>query len=161
MEPSDKPLVEGDELEAVDRVGPIQGQGSPDPLTRHCPAPAELKVAARVEAPGMASTRIMPLPPGVKASLEIDEPGNPPVPVLKTVTVIGRLPDVADFALPFSEEVSREHAAIVYFAGEFFLEDLGSENGTFVGDEKVVKVKLRDGVRIRIGSQTLVFRFKA
>ncbi|HEY3451364.1 MAG TPA: FHA domain-containing protein, partial [Myxococcales bacterium] len=79
----------------------------------------------------------------------------------KTVTVIGRLPDVADFALPFSEEVSREHAAIVYFAGEFFLEDLASGNGTYVGGERVEKVKLRDGERIRVGSQNLVFRFKS
>lgn len=161
MSPSDKPLVDGDELEAVDRVGPVDGQGRPDPITRHCPLPAEAKVAERVEAPGMASTRIMPLPPGVKASLEVDEPDGAPVPVTKTVTVIGRLPDVADFALPFSEEVSREHAAIVYFAGEFFLEDLASDNGTFVGEQRVEKVRLHDGERIRIGSQTLVFRCKA
>ena len=161
MKPSDKPLVEGDELEAVDRVGPFDEPNVPEPITRHCPVPADLKVAARVEAPGLASTRIMPLPPGVKASLEVDEPDGAPVPVTKTVTVIGRLPDVADFALPFSEEVSREHAAIVYFAGEFFREDLASDNGTFVGDTRVEKVKLHDGEKIRIGSQNLIFRFKS
>jgi pSer/pThr/pTyr-binding forkhead associated (FHA) protein len=109
----------------------------------------------------MASTRIMPLPPGVKASLETDEPDGAPVPLTKTVTVIGRLPEVADFALPFSEEVSREHAAVVYFAGEFFLEDLASDNGTFVGEERVEKVKLRDGARIRVGQQWLRFRCKS
>jgi hypothetical protein len=161
MNPSDKPLMDGDELEAVDRVGPVDEQGSPEPVTRHCPILDDLPVAARVDAPGLASTRIMPLPPGVKASLEVDEPDGAPVTLTKTVTVIGRLPDVADFALPFSEEVSREHAAIVYFAGEFFLEDLASGNGTYVGGERIEKVKLRDGERIRVGSQNLVFRFKS
>ena len=160
MESPKKPLLQaGDELEAVDRVGPVEGPPH-DPITRHTEIPEEAPMAERVAAPGMASTRIMPLPPGVKASLEVEEDIDSPVTLDKTVTVIGRLPDVADFALPFSDEVSREHAAIVYFAGEFFLEDLASDNGTFVGGKRVEKVRLRDGDRIRVGSQTLVFRLK-
>lgn len=158
MDSPKKPLLqEGDDLEALDRVGPVDGEAS-DPVTRHNAFPAESPVADRAVAPGMASTRIMPLPPGVRASLEVEEDLESPVALEKTVTVIGRLPDVADFALPFSDEVSREHAAIVYFAGEFFLEDLASDNGTFVGGKRIEKVKLRDGDRIRIGEQVLVFR---
>jgi len=152
-------LLEGDDLEALDRVGPCEGEPA-SPVTRHCPLLADAPLAERVSAPGLASTRIMPLPPGVKASLEVEDEVSSPVALSKTVTVIGRLPEVADFALPFSEEVSREHAAIVYFAGEFFLEDLASGNGTFLGGKRVAKVKLRDGDRFRVGAQTLVFRAK-
>jgi len=109
----------------------------------------------------MASTRMMPLPPGVEASLELDDAQGTPAKLAKTVTVIGRAESGADFVLPFNEEASREHAAILYFAGEFFLEDLRSENGTFVNDQRVEKVRLRYGDKIRIGSQVLVFRSRA
>jgi pSer/pThr/pTyr-binding forkhead associated (FHA) protein len=108
----------------------------------------------------MASTRIMPLPPGVEASLEVDDAGEP-AKLAKTVTVIGRAESAADFVLPFNEEASREHAAILYFAGQFFLEDLRSENGTFLNDQRVEKARLKYGDRIRIGSQVLVFRSRS
>jgi len=161
QKPDGKPLLqEGDDLEALDRFGPYEGDRA-DPLTRHALSPpSDAPVAERVSAPGMASTRMMPLPPGVEASLEVDEVEGRPAKLAKTVTVIGRVSSAADFVLPFNEEASREHAAIVYFAGEFFLEDLSSGNGTFVNDVRVEKVRLRYGDRIRIGSQVLVFRSK-
>ncbi|MBI5542505.1 MAG: FHA domain-containing protein [Deltaproteobacteria bacterium] len=153
------PLKDGDDLEALDRLGPYEGDRK-DPLTRHAPI-ADLPAVDRVSGPSMASTRIMPLPPGVEATLELDDAEGAPVKLAKTVTVIGRVASAADFVLPFNEEVSREHAAIVYFAGEFFIEDLSSGNGTFVNEQRVEKVKLRYGDKIRVGSQVLVFRCRA
>ncbi len=153
-----KPLQEGDDLEALEGLGPFEGNAH-DPLTRHVAA-ADAAAAAREEGPAMASTRIMPLPPGVEASLEVDDAGEP-AKLSKTVTVIGRAESAADFVLPFNEEASREHAAILYFAGQFFLEDLRSENGTFLNDQRVEKARLKYGDRIRVGSQVLVFRSRS
>jgi DNA-binding winged helix-turn-helix (wHTH) protein len=64
-------------------------------------------------------------------------------------------PDVIE--LP-SSTVSRRHARVS--ADEHcWIEDLGSKNGTFVGDQPVTtRVRLADGDRIRLGSMLLTFR---
>ncbi|HVG18818.1 MAG TPA: DUF309 domain-containing protein [Blastocatellia bacterium] len=54
--------------------------------------------------------------------------------------------------------VSREHFFIEQTGGTFFLVDQGSENGTFVNDERVSWVELRDGDRIQAGPFTLIFK---
>jgi class 3 adenylate cyclase len=56
------------------------------------------------------------------------------------------------------ELVSRRHAMIHSQGGEFWLVDLGSRNGTQVGERRIFQpVRLRDGDRIRIGSEVFVF----
>ena len=56
-------------------------------------------------------------------------------------------------------DVSRRHARIVIAGEEASIEDLGSKNGTFVGEERLGgPVPLRDGDRFRLGGQVLVFR---
>jgi DNA-binding winged helix-turn-helix (wHTH) protein len=55
--------------------------------------------------------------------------------------------------------VSRHHARILIDGASARLEDLGSKNGTFVGNRRLnVSVPLRDGDRIRLGLVVLVFR---
>jgi DNA-binding winged helix-turn-helix (wHTH) protein len=56
--------------------------------------------------------------------------------------------------------VSRRHARITVSGGRATLEDLGSKNGTSVGDERLSSPRvLRDGDRVRLGRRTrLVFR---
>jgi DNA-binding winged helix-turn-helix (wHTH) protein len=57
-----------------------------------------------------------------------------------------------------STTVSRRHARI-NFDDDPWLEDLGSKNGTFVGDRRVTsRVRLNDGDRVRFGSFLLTFR---
>src|SRR5260221_709176 len=58
------------------------------------------------------------------------------------------------------ERVSRRHAIIhVQGEGEFWLVDLGSRNGTYLGERRVQQpIRLSDGDRIRIASFLLVFR---
>ena len=57
-----------------------------------------------------------------------------------------------------STTVSRRHARIS-FDGEPWIEDLGSKNGTFVGDRQITsRVRLSDGDRVRFGSFLLTFR---
>ena len=49
--------------------------------------------------------------------------------------ILGRDPDVEIFL--DSPGVSRRHARITISAGRATIEDLGSKNGTFVGDQRV------------------------
>ena len=70
--------------------------------------------------------------------------------------MIGR--DPASTVCLDSAAVSRRHAAI-RFTGEAWLEDLGSKNGTFVGDLRVTQpVRLADGDRVRLGAVLLTFK---
>jgi len=57
-----------------------------------------------------------------------------------------------------SKRVSREHARIWREGRHIFLEDLGSTNGTFLNDERVLAPSaLRDGDRILVGDVSFVF----
>jgi pSer/pThr/pTyr-binding forkhead associated (FHA) protein len=55
--------------------------------------------------------------------------------------------------------VSRQHAAIKLEEGQFRLYDMGSTNGTFVGDERVREpVALQDGAVVKFGDKAFVFK---
>jgi pSer/pThr/pTyr-binding forkhead associated (FHA) protein len=72
------------------------------------------------------------------------------------VVIIGRAVD-CDIVIT-SRRVSREHARLRREGWRVILEDLGSTNGTFLNDERVLHpVELRDEDRIRIGDVTFVF----
>jgi DNA-binding winged helix-turn-helix (wHTH) protein len=58
-----------------------------------------------------------------------------------------------------SDTMSRRHARILVSEGRATLEDLGSKNGTFIGDRSVTSPQtLNDGDGIRLGSVRLTFR---
>lgn len=72
-------------------------------------------------------------------------------------TVIGRDPGAGLFI--DDPSVSRRHARIVVTPESATLEDLGSKNGTHLGDRRIgAPVPLDDGARIRIGTVSLTFR---
>lgn len=76
--------------------------------------------------------------------------------VLDGENVFGR-GDADVVELP-STTVSRRHARII-FDEQAWIEDLGSKNGTFVGDSQVTsRMRLQDGDRVRLGSFLLIFR---
>ena len=55
--------------------------------------------------------------------------------------------------------VSREHAAIKLEQGQFRVYDLGSTNGTFVGEQRVREpIVLEDGVTVRFGEMEFIFK---
>ena len=71
--------------------------------------------------------------------------------------LIGRDPDAEIFLN--SAGVSRRHARIMISAGRATIEDLGSKNGTFVGDQRVEGTgSLGDGDIIGVGSVKLTLR---
>lgn len=73
-------------------------------------------------------------------------------------TIIGREPENMIFVAEPS--ISRRHATVHQSGPAFEIEDLGSLNGTFLNDVKVVgKAVLRDGDMIRLG--TILFKFYA
>lgn len=55
--------------------------------------------------------------------------------------------------------VSRQHARIRCVQGEWYLQDLGSDGGTFVNGERVSATRLNSGDHITIGGATLLFEF--
>ena len=68
---------------------------------------------------------------------------------------VGRRPD-ADVFLD-DVTVSRDHAVIVRRGGEYFLDDLGSLNGTYVNRQRVDSRKLEDGDELQIGKYKLSY----
>lgn len=67
--------------------------------------------------------------------------------------LVGRV-ETCDLQL-LSEEISREHAALVRLWDGVIVKDLGSKNGVLVNDALVVEQRLRDGDLVRIGPATL------
>lgn len=56
------------------------------------------------------------------------------------------------------DSISRHHAEVVRDGGHFEIQDLGSENGTFVNGEVADSHELSDGDVVHVGSHRLVFR---
>lgn len=61
-----------------------------------------------------------------------------------------------DVNLP-ENTVSRRHARVRRENGHYYVEDLGTVNGTFLNDRRITRAKLTDGDRIVIGGNVLVF----
>ena len=107
---------------------------------------ASKRGAKKAAAPSAASLRVLR---GFYEGLEI--------PVDRERIVIGR-GRRADIVIPEST-MSRQHAAVGYAEEGFFVEDLGSTNGTLVNGESQSRATLHDGDEIRLGKLHLRVRF--
>ncbi len=77
-------------------------------------------------------------------------------PLTSETTTIGRA--LENDIVITSKRVSREHACVRREGWRAILEDMGSTNGTFLNDERVLApAELHDGDRITIGDVVLVF----
>lgn len=154
---------EDDDFDAIDRFGPSEEGGvTQGTVVASIPLSflAEEAKVGKEKGASIASTQIEPLPLNVSSMIEFEESKEQRFQLTKTVTVIGRAAGAADLVLPWNEEASRQHCAILYSQRTFFLEDLKSSNGTFVNDKQVERVRLQSGDKIRIGVQVLVFRYR-
>jgi DNA-binding winged helix-turn-helix (wHTH) protein len=96
-----------------------------------------------------------PLPAPAACGWLVSERGR--LPLSPGENVVGRDPG-AQIWLDH-DTVSRRHARIVIDAAGTRLEDLGSKNGTRIGNEACVgRVALRDGDRVSFGDLALVYR---
>ncbi len=77
------------------------------------------------------------------------------LPVDKEVITIGRKPG-NDIQID-NLAVSGFHAKIGRTAGQYFIEDLNSTNGTFVAHKRISRCALRNNDDITIGKHTLIF----
>jgi pSer/pThr/pTyr-binding forkhead associated (FHA) protein len=88
--------------------------------------------------------------------IERDHPENR-LDVAKPMVKVGRSQD-NDLVIDHNT-VSRQHAAIKLEEDRFRLYDLGSTNGTFVGEERIREpVTLEDGATVSFGEKTFIFK---
>jgi len=73
-------------------------------------------------------------------------------------TTIGRSPDCEIFLDDVT--VSRKHAVLTQRDDGFFIEDLGSLNGTFLNRHRIESGQLNDGDELQIGKYRLTFLLK-
>ncbi|HTH03380.1 MAG TPA: FHA domain-containing protein [Vicinamibacterales bacterium] len=79
------------------------------------------------------------------------------IPVTEGTHVLGRAPDASVWI--DAPGISRHHARLVLEGEQAMLEDLGSKNGTYVGEERVTAPRrLDDGDQIRLGPVVITFR---
>jgi pSer/pThr/pTyr-binding forkhead associated (FHA) protein len=76
-------------------------------------------------------------------------------PLTKDKLTIGRRPDSDVFLDDVT--VSRDHALVVRRGEDWFLDDLGSLNGTYVNRELAESRRLEDGDEVQIGKFKLSF----
>jgi len=81
--------------------------------------------------------------------------GNKTLTITNPETTLGRNSD--NMIALEEQSVSRNHAKITYSAGNYFIEDLGSSNGTFINGRKVKKQLLNNADVIQLGQQQISF----
>ena len=69
---------------------------------------------------------------------------------------IGRRPDSAVFLDDVT--VSRDHALLVRRGSDWYIDDCGSLNGTYVNRERIDSQRLADGDELQVGKYKLTFR---
>lgn len=77
--------------------------------------------------------------------------------LIEEAYTVGRHPQ-CDLVLAWDPTASRSHARVTRAGGNWYLEDLGSENGTSLNGQRIGRERLADGDQLRVGDTILVFR---
>ena len=85
----------------------------------------------------------------------VQREGEPRVRIANERFIIGRGPQ-CDLIID-SPRVSREHAAFVRSGASYVIEDLGSSNGTWFNDERIMRRELESGDVVRLGNELVSF----
>lgn len=123
------------------------GTSAPDPGATVLHSPAALAEAS-------SDDHTFLLPPAALL-INPDDP-SPQEYRLAAVNYLGRSDDNhLQIARP---GVSRRHAVIMAAGGGFVVQDLGSQNGVFVNNERISEHRLQDGDQVVIGDSVMVYR---
>lgn len=57
--------------------------------------------------------------------------------------------------------VSRQHCQFIYDGSKFYVEDMGSSNGTYLNNQKITRQEVTDGDAVTIGKFILLFEHSA
>jgi len=113
------------------------------------PAPRGRRARKRGDAP--------PAPSGPRTVVVHAPEGKPRSIPLATSMTIGRAPECE--LLIDDTYASSQHARLFGKNGTWYVEDLGSTNGTFVNDQRLAApAMVQPGDRIRVGTTTLELR---
>lgn len=119
------------------------------PVTASAPAPLGGSEAS-VLAPSQSRRATLHVVAGPEAGRRFAVAGG---------AVLGRLPE-CDISLD-DPSVSRRHARVGRQDGVWFVEDLGSTNGTRIGERSVTRGELTGGDELRLGNVRLVFHLES
>ena len=89
--------------------------------------------------------------------LEVNSPDRPRLnfKLSDTEVVLGRTAD-NQISLPYTN-VSRHHASVFMSGEDYYVEDMGSTNGTYVNGVKIAKCVLRPNDLIQIGETKIYY----
>jgi hypothetical protein len=132
--------------------GAVAGTPPPVPAGTERRAVAErvLETAARLEQDILAPP---PVPDVAAPALFLEREDGSEEEVAKDRFLVGRGPH-CDLVVE-SSKVSREHAAFVRENGAWFIEDLGSSNGTWYRRERITRRRLEDGDEIFVCAERI------
>lgn len=132
------------------------GKRVPRTVVRQPAEPPERRSAARFDRASRSDTKSLEIPPGqainicvvsgVSQGMEFE--------LSRPLMTIGRLGGEADIQID-DPEVSRLHCAVEVRGNMILLSDLGSTNGTFVDNSRVLATRLNKTSQFRIGSSYL------
>ena len=146
-------LIDEDGPLLVMALGPVSAPGpGPDPGAAPGAVPATATVPSSVTAPDPAT-----VPSPVTAPGPTTDPAAPDMPRSVTISrigTIGRAPD-NDFVLT-DPLVSAHHARIEWNNDGVLITDLGSTNGTFVGNTRINSYLVTEPTTVGIGSNFIV-----
>lgn len=102
----------------------------------------------------LAQTQVQPT---LHGAMLVNKETNERYPLAQSVSKIGR--DKANnISLHNDSYISRHHAWVLFIKGNYFVEDLGSTNGTLLNSEVLTERKqIFPGDRIKFGRTELVF----
>lgn len=102
----------------------------------------------------LASRKVRPLSLSIQTNENVPKVGH----FYQPEVTIGRNPDCE--CLVDEDSISSRHARLVYHHGQWWVEDLGSTNGTYLNNEKLLfPTVVISGDELRCGESRLVIAF--
>ena len=131
------------------------GATTPSPTARERKTVADrvLETAARLERDIAARPPPVPAPAGRTGALRLEREDGSGSDVAKDRWIVGRGAH-CDLVID-SAKISREHAAVVRQVDGWWIEDLGSSNGTWFHGERIARRRISDGDEYFLCSERL------